>query len=59
MLEDGQIKGRQLGRKPNAADRERMLALYDAMSDDGRKCMVWLARTIAQEEGAIGDALEH
>lgn len=56
LLEDGQLKGRRLGRKPTAADREEMLRLYDLMSDDGRKVMVWMAKVIArQERDAVGE----
>ena len=54
LLDDMRIKGRRLGRKPNAADRERMLAFYDAMSDHGRRAMVYLAQAIAREESREG-----
>jgi len=53
LLDDAQLKGRRLGRKPTPADRQEMLRLYDLMSDDGRKMIVYMARLVAREEGLL------
>lgn len=51
LLEDGQLTGRRLGRKPTRLDLEEAKRLLDRLSPDSQKCVVWLVRKMAAEEG--------
>lgn len=44
---------RVLGRKPGPAQREEMLRIWGHVDDDGRKLMLFFARTVARDQGLI------
>lgn len=43
--------GRRLGPKPTPKDREELLRIWDALSDDGKKALLFFAVTAAKDEG--------
>lgn len=43
--------GRRLGPKPTAKDREALLQIWDALSADGQKVLIYFAAQLAKTEG--------
>ena len=41
------------GRKPGPAQREELLRIWDHVDNDGRKLMLFFARTLARDQGLI------
>lgn len=41
------------GRKPGPAQREELLRIWGHVDDDGRKLMLFFARTLARDQGLI------
>jgi len=41
------------GRRPGPAQRDELLRLWEAMSHDGRKMVLFVARAAAKDEGLI------
>lgn len=42
---------RVAGRKPTPADREELVRIWDALSDDGRKMLLFVAVALAKDAG--------
>lgn len=41
------------GRKPGPAQREELLRIWGHVDDDGRKLMLFFARTLARDQGFV------
>ncbi|WP_439580693.1 hypothetical protein [Elioraea sp.] len=41
------------GRKPGPAQREEFLRIWDAVDDNGRKMLLFIARGILREQGLV------
>ena len=46
-------KERVPGRKPGPAQREEYFRIWDLVDDDGRKVMLFVARTVACDQGLV------
>lgn len=51
LLEDAQLKGRRLGRRPTRFDIEEAKAALDRLGPDQQKMAVWFIRKLAEDEG--------
>jgi hypothetical protein len=41
------------GRKPGPAQRDELLRIWGHVDDDGRKLMLFFARTLARDQGLV------
>jgi hypothetical protein len=41
------------GRKPGAAQRDELLRIWGHVDDDGRKLMLFFARSLARDQGLV------
>jgi hypothetical protein len=41
------------GRKPGSAQRDELLRIWGHVDDDGRKLMLFFARTLARDQGLV------
>jgi hypothetical protein len=41
------------GRRPGPAEREELLALWDQMTSEGQKMVIFVARAAAKDEGLL------